>query len=138
MISLTFNYFRELFRFFTALSAALLILEESELKFYNYFFSSLATVLGLSTNKRNYNVLKPDEQSSTIMTIADDYIHYNSPRALTVREMSRLQYFDDSFVFQGNNKGGLKHQNLTCSDLVVNSFPPLMARAIGLEILINL
>ena len=47
-ISLTFNYFRELFRFFTTLSADLLILEKSELEFYNYFFSSLATVLGLS------------------------------------------------------------------------------------------
>jgi len=47
-ISLTFNYFRELFRFFTTLSADLLILEKSELQFYNYFFSSLATILGLS------------------------------------------------------------------------------------------
>lgn len=48
IISLTFSYFRELFRFFTTLSADLLILEKSELQFYNYFFSSLATVLGLS------------------------------------------------------------------------------------------
>ena len=48
VISLTFNYFRELFRFFTTLSADLFILEKSELLFYNYFFSSLATVLGLS------------------------------------------------------------------------------------------
>ena len=47
-ISLTFSYFRELFRFFTTLSADLLILEKFELQFYNYFFSSLATVLGLS------------------------------------------------------------------------------------------
>ncbi|SHM83445.1 hypothetical protein [Polaribacter sp. KT 15] len=48
IISLTFSYFRELFRFFTTLSADLLILEKSELQFYNYFFSSLATILGLS------------------------------------------------------------------------------------------
>ncbi|MFD1015448.1 hypothetical protein [Winogradskyella rapida] len=48
IISLTFNYFRELFRYFTTLSADLLILEKSELQFYNYFFASLATVLGLS------------------------------------------------------------------------------------------
>ena len=64
--------------------------------------------LNLSTNKRNYNVLKPDEQSSTIMTIADDYIHYNSPRSLTVREMARLQSFDDSFVFQGKRSREIK------------------------------
>ena len=48
IISLTFSYFRELFRFFTTLSADLLILKKTELQFYNYFFSSLATVLGLS------------------------------------------------------------------------------------------
>jgi len=48
IISLMFNYFRELFRFFTTLSADLFILEKSELLFYNYFFSSLATILGLS------------------------------------------------------------------------------------------
>lgn len=48
IISLIFNYFRELFRFFTTLSADLFILEKSELLFYNYFFSSLATILGLS------------------------------------------------------------------------------------------
>jgi hypothetical protein len=47
-ISLIFNYFRELFRFLTGQFADLLILEESELQFFNYFFSSLATVLGLS------------------------------------------------------------------------------------------
>ena len=48
IITIAFNYFRELFRFFTTLSADLLILRESELQFYNYFFASLGTVLGLS------------------------------------------------------------------------------------------
>lgn len=48
IITLTFNYFRELFRFFTTISADLLILGESELQFYNYFFATLGTVLGLS------------------------------------------------------------------------------------------
>ncbi len=48
IITLTFNYFRELFRFFTTLSADLLILRELELQFYNYFFATLGTVLGLS------------------------------------------------------------------------------------------
>jgi len=53
--------------------------------------------IGLHSEKRNYNVLKPESQSPTVMTIADDYIHYSNPRALTVREMARLQSFDDSF-----------------------------------------
>ena len=55
--------------------------------------------IGLESDKRSYTVLKPEGQSSTIMTIADDYIHYSNPRALTVREMARLQSFDDSFDF---------------------------------------
>lgn len=93
--------------------------------------------LGLSTNKRNYNVLKPDEQSSTIMTIADDYIHYNTPRSLTVREMARLQSFDDSFVFQGKRSTGGNNRKTEVPQytLVGNAVPPLLARAVASEIL---
>jgi len=91
---------------------------------------------GLSSNKRNYNVLKAEGQSPTVMTIPDDYIHYNTPRALTVREMARLQSFDDSFVFQGNEKvGRLKYQKISSSDIVKEATPPLLARAIGNELL---
>tara|TARA_R110002073_G_scaffold336208_1_gene530950 strand:+ start:90698 stop:92905 length:2208 start_codon:yes stop_codon:yes gene_type:complete len=96
--------------------------------------------LNLSTNKRNYNVLKPDEQSSTIMTIADDYIHYNSPRSLTVREMARLQSFDDSFVFQGKRSTGGNNRKTEVPQytLVGNAVPPLLARAVASEILKNI
>jgi DNA (cytosine-5)-methyltransferase 1 len=96
--------------------------------------------IGLSSEKRNYNVLKADGQSSTIMTIADDYIHYASPRALTVREMARLQSFDDSFVFQGKRStGGNKRKfEVPQFTLVGNAVPPLMARAVALEILKNI
>jgi len=92
---------------------------------------------GLASNKRNYNVLKPDEQSPTIMTIPDDYIHYNSPRALTVREMARLQSFDDSFVFQGKRSTGGNNRKTEVPQytLVGNAIPPLMARAVAIEIL---
>jgi hypothetical protein len=47
-ISLAFNYSREVFRFFTSMSADLLILNSNELKFFNFFFSTLSAVLGLS------------------------------------------------------------------------------------------
>lgn len=95
---------------------------------------------GLSSNKRNYNVLKPDDQSPTIMTIPDDYIHYNSPRALTVREMARLQSFDDSFVFQGKRStgGNNRKSEVPQFTLVGNAVPPLLARAVGMEILKNI
>ena len=95
---------------------------------------------GLTSNKRNYNVLKPEEQSSTIMTIPDDYIHYNSPRALTVREMARLQSFDDSFVFQGKRSTGGNNRKTEVPQysLVGNAVPPLLARAVANEILKNI
>ena len=92
---------------------------------------------GLTSNKRNYNVLVPEKQSSTIMTIPDDYVHYNSPRALTVREMARLQSFDDSFVFQGKRStgGNNRKSEVPQYTLVGNAVPPLLARAIATEIL---
>jgi DNA (cytosine-5)-methyltransferase 1 len=95
---------------------------------------------GLSSKKRNYNVLKPDGQSPTVMTIPDDYIHYNSPRALTVREMARLQSFDDSFVFQGKRStgGNNRKTELPQYTLVGNAVPPLLARAVANEILKNI
>lgn len=96
--------------------------------------------IGLSSNKRNYSVLMPDGQSSTIMTIPDDYIHYNSPRALTVREMARLQSFDDSFVFQGKRSTGGNNRKTEVPQytLVGNAVPPLLARAVASEILKNI
>jgi len=92
---------------------------------------------GLTSKKRHYNVLKPSEQSSTIMTISDDYIHYNSPRSLTVREMARLQSFDDSFVFQGKRSTGGNNRKTEVPQftLVGNAVPPLLARAVATEIL---
>ncbi len=96
--------------------------------------------LGLESDKRNYNVLKPGSQSPTVMTIPDDYIHFSSPRALTVREMARLQSFDDSFVFQGKRStGGDKRKSeVPQYTLVGNAVPPLLARAVAMEILKNI
>jgi DNA (cytosine-5)-methyltransferase 1 len=93
--------------------------------------------IGLDSEKRNYNVLKADSQSPTVMTMPDDYIHYSSPRALTVREMARLQSFDDSFVFQGKRStGGNKRKSeVPQFTLVGNAVPPLLARAIATEII---
>lgn len=92
---------------------------------------------GLDSEKRNYNVLKPEAQSPTVLTLPDDYIHYGNPRALTVREMARLQSFDDSFVFQGKRSTGGNKRKMEVPQytLVGNAVPPLMARAVALEIL---
>lgn len=91
----------------------------------------------VDTNKRNYNCLQPDSQAPTIMTIGDDYVHYGDARSLTVREMARLQSFDDNFVFQGKRTTGGDRRKLETPQYtqVGNALPPLMAHAIALEIL---
>ena len=91
----------------------------------------------LESQKRNYTVLDPKGQSPTVVTMPDDFIHYSQFRAMTVREMARLQSFDDSFVFQGKRQtGGDKRKSeIPQYTLVGNAVPPLMARAIGNTIL---
>lgn len=88
---------------------------------------------GLDSQKRNYVVLRPLGQSPTVCTMPDDFIHYSAYRPLTVREMARLQSFDDSFVFQGKRQtgGNNRQKEIPQYTLVGNAVPPLMARAIA-------
>ncbi len=88
---------------------------------------------GLDSQKRNYVVLNPVGQSPTVCTMPDDFIHYSAYRPMTVREMARLQSFDDSFVFQGKRQtgGNNRQKEIPQYTLVGNAVPPLMARAIA-------
>lgn len=88
---------------------------------------------GVMSNKRNYTVLNPKGQSPTVVTMPDDFIHYSACRSMTVREMARLQSFDDSFVFQGKRTTGgeMRKKDIPQYTLVGNAVPPLMAKAIG-------
>lgn len=92
---------------------------------------------GLDSQKRNYVVLNPLGQSPTVCTMPDDFIHYSACRPLTVREMARLQSFDDSFVFQGKRQtgGNNRQKEIPQYTLVGNAVPPLMARAIANTVL---
>ena len=92
---------------------------------------------GLESQKRNYVVLNPLGQSPTVCTMPDDFIHYSAYRPTTVREMARLQSFDDSFVFQGKRQtgGNNRQKEIPQYTLVGNAVPPLMARAIANEVL---
>ena len=94
----------------------------------------------METKKRNYTVLNPNDLAPTITTMPDDFVHYAANRSLTIREMARLQSFDDSFVFQGKRTtGGDKRKDETPQFTQVgNAVPPLMARAIAMEILKNI
>jgi DNA (cytosine-5)-methyltransferase 1 len=54
------------------------------------------------------------------------YIHPTQLRTISVREAARLQGFPDYFVFAGSRSAQFKQ--------VGNAVPPLLARAIGIEV----
>ena len=92
------------------------------------------------TKKRNYDLLKANGQSNTVVTLPDDFVHYAADRCPTVREMARLQSFDDSFVFQGKRTTGGDRRKVETPQYtqVGNAVPPLLAHGIALEILKNI
>lgn len=75
--------------------------------------------------------------SATVVTIADDYISPWESRTFSVREMARCQSFDDSFEFLGKRTTGglLRRVEVPQYTQVGNAVPPLLARAIALEIM---
>jgi len=77
-----------------------------------------------------------DQPSATIVTIADDYISPWEDRTFSVREMARCQSFDDSFEFLGKRTtGGLQRRvEVPQYTQVGNAVPPLLAKAVALEI----
>lgn len=91
----------------------------------------------LLTKKNIRQRWSPDAPSATIVTIADDYISPWEPRTFSVREMARCQSFDDSFEFLGKRTtGGLSRRvEVPQYTQVGNAVPPLLAKAVALEIL---
>jgi len=87
----------------------------------------------LKIGKRSTTPLSPDMPSPTVTTLPDDMIHYSEPRALTVRELARLQSFPDWFTFMGPYTTGGSRRKTACPKFtqVGNAVPPLMAEAIG-------
>lgn len=94
-------------------------------------------ILGLTQINGIIRFLTPKDKALLLLPCQDDFIHYAAHRAMTVREMARLQSFDDSFVFQGKRQtGGNKRKSeIPQYTLVGNAVPPLMARAIANTIL---
>jgi len=89
------------------------------------------------TNKIVVKRLVRSLPSPTVMTLPDDMIHYAENRILTVREMARLQSFDDKFKFVGKRTTGgvLRKKECPQYTLVGNAVPPLLAEAIAKKLL---
>lgn len=90
----------------------------------------------LLTKKNIRQRLASNQPSATIVTIADDYISPWEDRTFSVRELARCQSFDDSFEFLGKRTtGGLQRRiEVPQYTQVGNAVPPLLAKAIALEI----
>jgi DNA (cytosine-5)-methyltransferase 1 len=74
------------------------------------------------------------DKSPTITTLPDDYIHYQEPRILTVREYARIQSFPDWYIFQGKYTTGGKRrtQEVPRYTQIGNAIPPLFGEQSGL------
>lgn len=84
----------------------------------------------------------PRGPTITATSLPDDYVHFEQPRTLTVREWARLQGFPDWYQFYGKRTtGGLRRagnpiDGIHSRDLpkytqIGNAVPVPMARAIG-------
>jgi len=72
---------------------------------------------------RKYIRYNSDKPSVTITGDMRKIFHYSQNRALTVRELARLQSYPDSFIFEGSI--------ISQQQQVGNSVPPLMAEEIA-------
>lgn len=90
----------------------------------------------LMTKKNNRYRFRKDTTSPTVVTLPDDYLTPYEDRIPTVREMARLQSFDDSFEFLGKRTTGGPRRKVEVPQYtqVGNAVPPLLAKAIALSI----
>lgn len=93
-------------------------------------------VEAIFTKKGIRTRLNSETVSPTMVTLPDDFIHPFYNRILTVREMARLQSFDDSFEFLGKRTtgGNKRAQETPQFTQVGNAVPPLLAKAIADEV----
>ena len=89
------------------------------------------------TGKQRVHRFSKSELSPAILALPDDFIHYSQNRIPTVRELARLQSFDDDFVFLGKRTTSDQNRRHDVPQYtqVGNAVPPLFARSLGRAIL---
>lgn len=98
---------------------------------------SMNLVEGLK--KRGVTPLKKNSICNTITSIPDDYIHYDEPRIMTVREHARIQSFPDDYEFKGpyTTGGERRKTDVPRYTQVANAVPPLFAEQVG-EVIVKI
>lgn len=76
-----------------------------------------------SGDVRKYIRYNSEQPSITITGDMRKVFHYNQNRALTIRELARLQSFPDDFIFKGTS--------ISAQQQIGNAVPPLMAKVIA-------
>lgn len=76
-----------------------------------------------SGDARKYIRYDRNKPSITITGDMRKVFHYNQNRALTPRELARIQTFPDNFIFQGNS--------ISIQQQIGNAVPPLLAKAMA-------
>ncbi|RYE59518.1 MAG: DNA cytosine methyltransferase, partial [Sphingobacteriales bacterium] len=91
---------------------------------------------GLGLKKHTIVPLAGGLPTPTLTTLPDDYIHYNEPRILTVREYARIQTFPDDFEFKGKYTTGSKLRKVEVPRYtqIGNAIPPLFGELSGVVI----
>lgn len=121
----------------------------NEYKTFAQFMNDVKDIINLTEEKQNIILdsiiskknqrirLDQKSQSRTIVTLPDDYISPFENRVLSVREMARLQSFDDSFEFLGKRTTGGDRRKMEVPQYtqVGNAVPPLLAKAVAKSII---
>lgn len=84
--------------------------------------------------QRGLFILDGQSVAPTITNMPDDYLHYQEPRILTVRECARIQSFPDWYEFKSKytTGGDMRKKEVPRYSQVGNAIPPLFAQQAGL------
>ena len=87
--------------------------------------------------QRGLFILDGQDAAPTITNMPDDYLHYQEPRIMTVRECARIQSFPDWYEFKSKytTGGDQRKKEVPRYSQVGNAIPPLFAHQAGLVLM---